>query len=519
MGTRESMNPQPSGSDRITRTPVEYSYEHEDSREIHRDIERTRSLMDETIDELAARLQPSELVRGVWTYFRSSASSGSGRTRERVGRAASSVGHSVSSGVRSGVRSGARAGGQAASSLGHSVSSGVRSGVRTGGDAVAEGLQEGTEVVVDCIRRNPVPSALVGAGLGYFLYNEFLRDDRRDQDQIERLSMQAYNPEAEGIAQDYDCDPTVAEMAELEISRAEPGIVLPAGSDIDSPKYPLEGEAERSRGSDGPSMASKAAREAGAGASAVSGAARGAASSARHAASSAGQRAGSAASQAGSSASQAASQAGSSVSHAASQASHAAASAGRATYGAVRGTGRSVGSAASATYQGAAHQASSLGDVTAESLRASGRAINSGACYTRDASKEATEQYPLLVGLGCAALGMMAGFLLPRTRREDEAFGETAQDIRDRGYEMGAEAVERGRAVASSTATAAMERAEQEGLTPSAMADHASNVASKVKESAKEAMHEEGLTSEELAQKAEAVKDEAKETAKKEAVK
>lgn len=495
MDTRESLNPQPIPNDRLPRPSTEYHYEHEDSREIHRDIERTRSLMDETIDELTARLQPAELVKGLWSYLKSSSASGSGRARERVGHAASSLGHSVSSGVRTGVRSSARAGSEAAATLGHSLSSGVR----TGSEAISEGVQEGTELVVDCIRRNPVPSALVGAGLGYFFYNEFFRENRQESPSSQRLIMPGYEPE-ERMEEELLCEPSMAGM-----STSERSIVLPAGSDIESAKYPLEMEGEDRSGSDGSPFASKAAQRAGA----VGSAASAAASSTRHAFSSAGHTAG-----------EAASQAASSVGEAASAASHAAgsaaASARRATYGAMRDTGRSVSHAASATYQGAYRGASTVGEATVEGLRVSGRAINQGAAYTRDATKEATEQYPLLVGLGCAALGMMAGFLLPRTRREDETFGETSQSIRDRGYEMGTEAVERGREVASVTVAHAMERAEQEGLTPSAIADHAGNVMKRVAESAKEAMHEEGLTSEDFAHKTSAVTEEIKETAKKE---
>ena len=50
--------------------------------------------------------------------------------------------------------------------------------------------------------------------------------------------MQGYDPEAE-LDEDYLC-----EVAEVDIVRSEGSIVLPAGSDIDSPKYPLHSDAD-----------------------------------------------------------------------------------------------------------------------------------------------------------------------------------------------------------------------------------------------------------------------------------
>ena len=477
MGTREGLN------DRFGArgVPLASDYEHENSREIERDIQRTRGAMDETIDELVARLQPSEIARGVWTYFKSSSRSASSgpSTTERVSHAASRVGERASD-----------------------VGSAISHGVRSGGESVAEGVHEGTDLLVRCVRRNPIPSAMVGAGLVYFLVNEFLLSD----DQGERRRRDDFDTPligAQPVTMDIHED--VYLESELMMSDTPQGIVLPPGSDIDSPHYPLEGADGATSGqqqSTASRVAGKAASGAAAGASAVSHAAGDASSAVSRAAASAGH----AAAGAGRSSWQATSRAASSLGHAAAGAGH---------YGrdAAHGARESLGHAASATY----HGASTVGEATVEGLRTTGRAISSGACHTRDAARDATEQYPLLVGLGCVAAGLMTGFLLPRTRREDEAMGETAEEVRHRGYEMGREAVEHGQEMASATASAVMERAEEEGLTPTQLADRLGNVARKAVESTKEAAREEGLTGEELSREATAVKDQAKETVKKEA--
>ena len=62
---------------------------------------------------------------------------------------------------------------------------------------------------------------------------------------------------------------------------------------------------------------------------------------------------------------------------------------------------------------------------------------------------------PMALALGALALGAAAGAMLPSTRVEDERLGPVADDIREKGAELGERAVERGREVAGAATSAA----------------------------------------------------------------
>jgi hypothetical protein len=52
---------------------------------------------------------------------------------------------------------------------------------------------------------------------------------------------------------------------------------------------------------------------------------------------------------------------------------------------------------------------------------------------------------PLMVGVVGLAAGLVIGALLPRTRQEDRAFGEWADQVRDQGMRYARDAAQRGR--------------------------------------------------------------------------
>jgi hypothetical protein len=68
---------------------------------------------------------------------------------------------------------------------------------------------------------------------------------------------------------------------------------------------------------------------------------------------------------------------------------------------------------------------------------------------------------PLGLAIGAAALGFLAGLVVPSTRVEDEKLGQVADQVKDKVKETGQEAVERGRQVAQEVASTAADTAKQ----------------------------------------------------------
>ena len=64
----------------------------------------------------------------------------------------------------------------------------------------------------------------------------------------------------------------------------------------------------------------------------------------------------------------------------------------------------------------------------------------------RTATEAFVSDNPLLVGVVGLAAGLLLGALLPRTRREDEAIGPWADEVRDQGLRYAREMTHRGRA-------------------------------------------------------------------------
>ena len=79
-----------------------------------------------------------------------------------------------------------------------------------------------------------------------------------------------------------------------------------------------------------------------------------------------------------------------------------------------------------------------------------------------------------------AAVGFLAGILLPSTRVEDENLGEVSDQVIDRVKETGQGALERGKHVAQETLASAKETAVQSG------AEQGRNVADELKETARD---------------------------------
>ena len=78
-------------------------------------------------------------------------------------------------------------------------------------------------------------------------------------------------------------------------------------------------------------------------------------------------------------------------------------------------------------------------------------------------AKGLAETNPLGLAIGSIALGFLAGLLVPTTRIEDERLGPAADELKAKVKDLGQEALEHGKQVASDVAQAAKETAQESG--------------------------------------------------------
>ena len=72
------------------------------------------------------------------------------------------------------------------------------------------------------------------------------------------------------------------------------------------------------------------------------------------------------------------------------------------------------------------------------------------------------KENPLGLAIGAAAIGFLAGLVVPSTRVEDEKLGPVADQVKDRVKETGQEALDRGKQVAQEVASTAAETAKEQ---------------------------------------------------------
>ena len=75
--------------------------------------------------------------------------------------------------------------------------------------------------------------------------------------------------------------------------------------------------------------------------------------------------------------------------------------------------------------------------------------------------KDTAERNPLGLAIGGAALGFVAGLLLPSTRVEDQQMGEMSDKMIDTAKETASEALESGKQVAQDAADSATEQGQE----------------------------------------------------------
>ncbi len=413
------MNPTSHPSDRITPTSASLSGSGSSER-ISDEIEVTRSRMDETLDELGDRLNPRRIMDDVMDYFTrpSGSSGGKSSATARFGDSASEFGQNLG---------------------------------RT-------------------LRDNPVPTALIGAGLAWLAFG-FGHDDSEEDRPRRRLKRDCYNvneydddDESYMADEDYALQPR---FADDQYQGNEHELVLP------------ESYTSGSDESDDPSMWEKTKHAAAGAVDSVTGAA----ASVGDAIGDATNATASGISSAASSVASGASAAGTATSGAAAAAVSSSRRAGRSAYRYGRRAGRGVG-----------RQGHNLSE-----------SVNDLAAQASDKYQQACERYPLAVGAGCMALGMLAGLVVPRTRREDQWMGKASDDFVDDAYEAGERLVQRGKRVASETIDEAAASSDEHGLTGDSLVERGKRVATKVVDAASEALVEEDLTAEKLASDAKSV--------------
>jgi len=411
-----------------------------DSDDIRRDIDQTRSEMDRTIDEFAERLRPRNLFDDMMCAVRDSVFG----TNDQPARFQSrQMTEQLSS-----------AAGQAGRSL------------------------------VDAVRENPVPAALMGAGLAWLLF-----EDKAERSY--RRMRHDYNQR--GYRDDRWHDPGTHSGSFVDARTGKPyAESYGAGyEDVD-----FDGEPDVCP----PSLKDKAAD---------------AASSVKHAAGAVGESLSSAASKA----SQLAGKTAHAVKGASDKTRHAASAAGRSA----RSAGRSVGEYGRSAGSSMRHAGSAMGEYghsAAESMRHYGHVVSDGVSHGVDASRErfdrALEEKPLVVGLAAMAAGLLAGFALPHTKAEDRMCGRTSDRLKDEARRRGQEALDEGKEVAMHVADTALGDAEGQGLTPGSLGDKVARVAKDVVHAAKESAEREGIDPHSLGEKAKHVGHAVKEKGKEE---
>jgi gas vesicle protein len=108
--------------------------------------------------------------------------------------------------------------------------------------------------------------------------------------------------------------------------------------------------------------------------------------------------------------------------------------------------------------QAVKEQVTGVKDTVAETAS---RAVPSGRNVAR--IKDTAERNPLGLAVGAAAVGFVAGLLLPSTRVENERMGDISDRVVDAAKETASDAVERGKQVAQEAGEKAKETGKEQG--------------------------------------------------------
>ena len=187
--------------------------------------------------------------------------------------------------------------------------------------------------------------------------------------------------------------------------------------------------------------------------------------------------------------------------------------------------GNSVGEATTRVGSRAAESASGAWQRAASGTRRMGRrakefgghaqeGIGHGYQVSRDELVHQIDEHPFAAAGAALGLGLLAGFLMPRSRMENRLMGETADHLKDQAWEvaqrgrevvqatgqvameqvrdqakdLAQDALDRGKEVVQATSQTALDEAQQHGLSP----QQSTQSATKSKEDGQSPMHPEG---------------------------
>jgi ElaB/YqjD/DUF883 family membrane-anchored ribosome-binding protein len=142
-----------------------------------------------------------------------------------------------------------------------------------------------------------------------------------------------------------------------------------------------------------------------------------------------------------------------------------------------------------------------IGDRVRHGYEQAQERLSQGCHYAERRLRESASAHPLATAAACMGVGLLVGFLLPKSRYEDQWMGETADDLRHRVKEAGKEVMSRGKHVAQAATQAAKSEAEKQGFTPEHLKEGLQAVGKEAKEAAKRTAEKEGIGPESIKQK------------------
>jgi gas vesicle protein len=100
-------------------------------------------------------------------------------------------------------------------------------------------------------------------------------------------------------------------------------------------------------------------------------------------------------------------------------------------------------------------------------ITGAGAQVSDGAPGTQDVKQAGqravgvVQENPLGLVIGAAAVGFVAGLLIPSTKAEDERLGPVADQVKAQARQTGQEAIEHGKQIAQDTAQSAAQKAQE----------------------------------------------------------